>query len=155
MLPAHVTRYTAERMSTLLVISTERGEGKTAVAATLTHRVIASGGTAVAVKPFGGKDEIGPDSDAAVFATLLGGASETQQELAIPAKGLTKKYMQDTARSVRAAKADLAVVEGSSQLSADNSAALAEALKAKVVVVVRHRRGMTTADVTTRTAPFS
>jgi BioD-like phosphotransacetylase family protein len=155
MLPAPVTRYTADRMSNLLIVSAERGEGKTAVAAALASRVIASGGTAIAVKPFGGEEEIGPDSDAAVFAALLGGASETQQELAIPAKGLTKKSMQDAARAVRAAKADLAVVEGSSQLSAENSAALADALKAKVVVVVRHARGMTVADVTARTEPFS
>ncbi len=142
-------------MSNLLVVSAERGEGKTAVAAALASRVIASGGTAIAIKPFGGEDEIGPDSDAAVFASLLGGASETQLELAIPAKGLTKKSMQDTARAIRAGKADLALVEGSSNLSAENSAALAEAIKAKVVAVVRHTRGMTVSDVTARTEPFS
>lgn len=155
MLPALFTRYTRERMSILLVVSAKRGEGKTAVAAALASRVIASGGKAIALKPFGGQDEIGSDSDTAVFANLLGGASETQLELAIPARGLTKKSMQDTARSVRAAKADLAVVEGSSNLSADNSASLADALKAKVIVVVQHARGMTVSDVTARTEPFS
>jgi BioD-like phosphotransacetylase family protein len=138
-------------MSNVLVVSTDRGEGKTAVAAVLAHRVIAAGGTAAALKPFGSADEIGPDS--AVFASLLGGDEVTGQ--AIPSNGLTKKSMTDTAKALKALKVDLAVVEASSELSADNTAALADALDAKVVVVVRHAHGMTASDVTGHTGPYA
>jgi BioD-like phosphotransacetylase family protein len=130
-------------MSNLLVVSTDRGEGKTAVAATLAHAAVTSGRTAVAIKPFGGADEIGADS--AIFVSLLNGDPVTEQ--AIPAKGLTKKSMTDTAKALKALKVDLAVVEASSELSSDNTAALADALDAKIVVVLRHTHGMTAADV--------
>ena len=138
-------------MSNVLVVSTDRGEGKTAVAATLAHAAIASGRTAVALKPFGSVDEIGADS--AIFASLLGGDAATEQ--AIPAKGLTKKSMTDTAKALKALKADLAVVEASSELSSDNTGALADALDAKVVVVVRHTHGMTAADLSGHTRPYA
>jgi BioD-like phosphotransacetylase family protein len=139
-------------MSNLLVVSTDRGEGKTAVAATLAHVAITSGRTAVALKPFGGADEIGADS--AIFASLLG-SDDAATEQAIPAKGLTKKSMTDTAKALKALKVDLAVVEASSELSPDNTAALADALEAKIVLVVRHTHGMTSAAVAAHTGSYS
>ncbi len=139
------------RMSNVLVVSTERGEGKTAVVAALAHSVTTSGRTTVALKPFGSADEIGADS--AIFASLLGGDEATEQ--AIPARGLAKKSMAETTKALKALKVDLAVVEASSELSADNTAALADALDAKIVVVARHAHGMTASDVTGHTGPYA
>ena len=133
-------------MATLLVVSKERGEGKTAVAAALARRVIAGGGRAVAIKPFGAGDEIGPESDAAIFARLLG-TDAGGEPAAIPARGLTKKSMVETAKAVKALGHDLTVVEASSELSPGNATDLAGALDARVVVVARHRHGMTAADL--------
>ncbi len=140
-------------MGNLLIVSTERGEGKTSVAAALAHRASTAGRSAAAIKPFGAGDELGPGSDGAVFERLLGTWAD-RRPAALPEGELPESALDATAASVAALGSDSVLVEASSAISPRNCARLADALDAAILVVARHRHGMSAADVLERTGSY-
>ena len=140
-------------MGNLLVVSAERGEGKTAVAATLAHRAAAAGRSAAAIKPFGAGDEVGPGSDGLIFERLVGTGAGRRPE-SLPAGDLSGAEIGAAAEAVAALASDSVVVEASSELGSGDGARLAEALGAPVLLVARHRRGMTAGEVLERTGHY-
>ena len=137
-------------MGNLIVVSAERGEGKTSVAATLAHRAAAAGRSAAAIKPFGAGDEVGSGSDGLIFERLVGTAAG-RWPAALPDGDLTGSELDAAAEAVAALESDSVVVEASSELDPRDRLRLAEALSAPVLVVARHRHGMSAADVLERT----
>lgn len=137
-------------MGNLIVVSAERGEGKTSVAATLAHRAAAAGRSAAAIKPFGAGDEVGSGSDGLIFERLVGTAAG-RWPAALPDGDLTGSELDAAAEAVAALESDSVVVEASSELDPRDRLRLAEALGAPVLVVARHRHGMSAADVLERT----
>ena len=141
-------------MGNVLVVSGERGEGKSAIAAALAHRAIESGRKAAAIRPLGGPDEAGEGSDAAAFERLLG-PSASGPTAPVPEGGLDEGALGGAARACADLGADAVFAECSSDLSTGDAARLADALDAQVVVTVRHRHGMSAADVAGRFEPLS
>ncbi len=137
-------------MGNLIVVSAEPGEGKTSVAATLAHRAAAAGRSAAAIKPFGAGDEVGSGSDGLIFERLVGTAAG-RWPAALPDGDLTGSELDAAAEAVAALESDSVVVEASSELDPRDRLRLAEALSAPVLVVARHRHGMSAADVLERT----
>ncbi len=147
------SRYTLGPMGNLLVVSAGRGEGKTSVAATLARRAAAAGRSAAAIKPFGAQDELGPRSDTLIFERLVGTAAGSWPA-ALPDGDLSEGELKAAAEAVASLESNSVAVEASSDLSPQDGARLAEALDAEVLVVVRHRHGMSATDVAERTAPY-
>ena len=140
-------------MGNLVVVSTERGEGKTSVAATLAHRAAAAGRSAAAIKPFGAGDEVGPGSDGAIFQRLVGTGADGRPA-ALPEGELPGSELDAAAEAVAALGSDSVVVEASSEISPRDCARLADALDASILVVARHRHGMSADDVLERTGRY-
>ncbi len=147
------SRYTLCPMGNLLVVSAGRGEGKTSVAATLAHRAAAAGRSAAAIKPFGAGGEVGPGSDALIFERLVG-TTAGNWPAALAGGDLPESELNAAAEAVASLGSDSVAVEASSELAPRDCARLAEVLEAKVLVVARHRHGMSAADVLERTGPY-
>ena len=141
-------------MGNVLVVSKERGEGKTAVAAGLAQRAREAGRSAAAIKPFGAAEETGDPCDAASFSRLLGnsGSGSTSP---IPPRGLGDAALDSASEACTNFSADSVFVECSSEVDEKGAVRLADRLDARVIVVARHRHGMSAEEVAERTAPFS
>ncbi len=141
-------------MGNVLVVSGERGEGKTAIAATLAHRAAESGRSAAAAKPLGTEGEIGERSDAEGFERLLGD-SASGPTAPIPGGGLDAGALDAAARACADLGADSVFAECSSDLGPADASRLADALDAAVLIVARHRHGMSAADIAGLAEPFA
>ena len=140
-------------MGNLIITSTEPGEGKTAVAATLAHRAAAAGRSSAAVSPFCSSGIGGPQDDSQIFDRLVGTQSPEWPPVA-PGEALAGSDLDDVSSSVNGLAADMVAVEVSSELSQVDCVRLADALDAKILIVVRHRHGMTADDILERTVPY-
>jgi BioD-like phosphotransacetylase family protein len=138
-------------MNVLYVTSNQRGAGKTAFCATLAHQMVEDGRRAAVWKPIGGAN----DADAAIYRHLLGQADGGGPREA-PKGGLTPALIEDIKKTAGEAGEgqDVLLVEGSPDLSAEDSQQLAEALDAKVVVVARFDAGLEAAGLSEWGAPF-
>ena len=127
-------------MTVLYVTSQERGEGKTALCASLAAELKRQGKGAVVFKPLAAP---GDDHDADMYQRLLGQA-EAPPQLKASGGSISGKQLSEieSAAGKLAAGQDLLLVEGSSAFTEKSSARLAEALSARVLVVERHRPGL-------------
>jgi len=136
-------------MAVLYLASDQEGAGKTALCASLAHRMEQAGRKAAVFKPVAGEG-LGADSDpdVASFHKLLDQRAEGWP-IDLPKRGLTAKPLGE----IRAAfdrvseGADLILVEGSCALSLDQTGELANSLDAKVLVVSRYRRDLSASDL--------
>lgn len=133
-------------MRILYVVSDAPGAGKTAVCGALAQLWREVGKEAVAVKPLS-ETRDGADEDAVALARLLG------QESPEPPAPLGDDLDDETVAAVRDRVAQVAqgrqvvLVEGCDSLSPEDHRRLADALDAGVLVVSRHRPGMSGADL--------
>ena len=136
-------------MNILLVVSESHGDGKTAISATLAHYVATLGKTVTVVKPFGGTNELGENSDSHIFSSLIG-SKQSDWPIKLPETGLLDKQgrpCQDL-KNVKneltniSKNHDLVVVEISSKIPKFEQAKIAEFLEAKVLAVIRHKHGL-------------
>jgi BioD-like phosphotransacetylase family protein len=138
-------------MNVLYVTSDQRGAGKTAFCTTLAHQLMKRGERAAVWKPIGTADDL----DATVYRQLLGQADNGGMRRA-PKGGVTPTLLEDikTAAGEAGEGQDVLLVEGSSDLSAEDSQRVADALDAKVVVVARFEPGLDATRLSDCGAPF-
>ena len=125
-------------MPVLYVASDQPGAGKTAFCAAVAHLLKQQGVRASVFKPLSAAAEADPD--AAIYHRLLG-QPETGWPRAIPKGGVTTSGLKDieAASAEMLGENDLLLVEASSEVSAEDSGRLLEALDAKAVVMARYR----------------
>ena len=132
-------------MAVLYVASDDRGAGKTAFCAGLAHLLRQQGKRAAVLKPLGDPD----DPDVPMYRNLLGQA-ETDEPRRVPRAGLTSTLLDDLKAAADEATdgQDVLIVEGTSDLSAKDSMQVADALDARVAVVVGFRPRLGTRNLT-------
>ena len=136
-------------MSVLYVASDRPGAGKTALCVTLASKLRDQGKKTAVFKPVASLAEGGSaDSDPEVYLQLLGQGAEGWP-FALPPEGLTDPLLDQikAAFDVVSTGSDAVLVEGSDGLSAEDSVRIAEALKAKVLVVAQYRRELVASDL--------
>ena len=136
-------------MNILLVVSENHGDGKTAISATLAHYVATLGKKVTVVKPFGGTNELGQNSDSYIFSSLVG-SKPSDWPMELPETGLIdnqdrpyqalKDVKNDLIKISR--NHDLVIAEISSKISKSEQAKIAKFLEAKVLAVIRHKHGL-------------
>ena len=133
-------------MVVVYVVSEQDGAGKTALTAALAHVLRGQGQRATALKPIASESA---DPDPEIYRVLLGQEADSRP-LELPGEGLTPQVMEEVSSQVAqvSKEADVVLVEGSGRLSAEDSAQLAEALSAKVLVVSRYDPGLEAAQLT-------
>ena len=132
-----------------MVVSNETGSGKTAISAAISRLLDRAGKKATVVKPFYCPQNGGEaDTDGESYKRLLG-IEPKGWPIELHEKGLTPKPLKQAEAIVEGVSqgADLVVVEGSRRLSKEESGKLAEALDAKVLVVVAYKRGLKAAEL--------
>jgi len=119
-------------MAVLYVASDRSGAGKTALSASLASILAEEDLSVAVIKPLAGPD----DTDVSAYADLLG-ASQVSLPLTVPADGISPATADSIQQSYAASQdgKDVLIVEGTSDLSQQDHAKLADALDATVVVV--------------------
>ena len=127
-------------MAVLYVASDERGIGKTAFCVTFADQVNHLGKKAAVFKPLSPRTSSGPDPDVGIYQRLLD-QPEMGYSFQLSNGGLTTKLTKDikAAFDKVGSGQDLLLVEGSSEVSAEATAQLVEALDAQVLVLVGYR----------------
>ena len=143
-------------MTVLYVASDREGAGKTTLCATLAWRMARRGKKPAVFKPLvaAGPDPIS-DQDATIYTKLLPalGLPEDETSLGWPVKLPADGLTADVLDRIKAASdrfsdgADAVLVEGSCALSVEESARIAAALDADVLVVVRYQRDLSAAQL--------
>lgn len=133
-------------MSVLYVASNQPGAGKTALCSALALVLRRQGQKVAVFKPFTDGDL---DDDAATYRALLDQESDGWPLQAPSGGGLSAESIAEASSALSAvgAQADHVIVEGSSAISAADSAKLAAALDAKVVVVAAYKPELTTSNL--------
>jgi BioD-like phosphotransacetylase family protein len=137
-------------MAVLYVASDQPGAGKTALCATLADELNRRGKRAAVFKPLGRVDGPGSDPDAETFERLLG-RPNTEWPAPLPRRRVDPKLL-DGIRDAAAKLSeglDVLLVEGSSDISPAASSRLADALDARVVMVLRFQPGLESAHLKT------
>ena len=134
-------------MAVLYVASDRPGAGKTALCAALAAQLRGEGHTVSLLKPLRVQEEgagDGPDRDVAAFRQALGNGADIAEPQTLSAEQLAEGLPDDIA-GLAPSSGDAAIVEGisvSDGLGAA-SAALADALDARVALVVGYTPGLT------------
>jgi hypothetical protein len=134
-------------MIVLYVASDQEGVGKTATCAALARKLRQQGRSVAIFKPLAGSG-VGPDSDADVYQRLLNQKVDVSPFDAVEGRlgaGLLNRVK--SAFGPVAKGMDVVLVEGSCGLSVEQSSQLVEALDARALVVVRHRRELSASDL--------
>ena len=132
-------------MSVLLVASDQPGAGKTALCAALALSLTNQGKSVTVFKPFASGDS---DTDGDSYHKLLGQPVDGWPQQ-IPASGLNEQAIEDASQTVASLSEgkDVTIVEGTNALSPGDTALLAGALNASVVLVAAYRRDLTASDL--------
>ena len=131
-------------MSILYVVSDRQGAGKTALCASLAYLLRAQGKTATAFKSVA---DGASDSDAAIYAALLGAATPPPPDAnAVDAIAAAAQRLQ--------ADNEIVIAEASNSLTTAQSQRIAEALDARVLALVNFDAALSAADVAAVAAPF-
>lgn len=136
-------------MSVLYVASDQDGAGKTAVCATLAHLLSRRGMRVTTLKPLTADADTGVDGDAGVYEKLL----DQRQPDGWPLDAEEGDPGPERLESIRGTVAtesegaDVTLIEGSCRLSAEATARVAEAVDARVLLVLRHRGGQSGAEL--------
>ena len=143
-------------MNVLYVISDQEGAGKTALCATLAHKLMRMGRRVAVFKPLArAGSRAKDDPDAAAYAKLLpdlglsGDRTRDGWPLDLPKSGLTRKLLKGMEATLGRLSddRDVALGEGSCALSPEAWGQVAEALDAKALVVARYRHDLTASDL--------
>ena len=136
-------------MSVLYVASDGRGAGKTALSAALAGILSAQGRRVGVFKPFAALG-VQPDADpdGASYQVLIGQAADGWPVEA-PSGGLTQDAIDGATRAIAMVSEgrDTVIVEGSNALTPQDTARLAAALEAHVVVVSAYRQQLMPTDL--------
>jgi BioD-like phosphotransacetylase family protein len=135
-------------MSVLYIASDGRGAGKTALSAALAVILSKRGGSVGVFKPFAALGmQADSDPDGASYHALTGQAADGWP--VDSAGGLTQDAIDGATRALARVSEgkDAVIVEGSNALSPQDTARLAAAMDARVVVVSAYRRELTAADL--------
>jgi BioD-like phosphotransacetylase family protein len=145
-------------MAVLYVASDQPGAGKTALCAALAAQLRAQGNKVSLSKPVRVQEEdgaSGPDPDVAAFQQALGDGASIAEPKTLSPEQLAGGLPKDIASKIKPS-GDLNIVEGIS--SGDGlgvaSAALADALDARVVLVVGYHAGLDANAVKAAAEPF-
>ena len=136
-------------MTVLYVVSDQEGAGKTALCATLAHKIGQHGVKAAVFKPVAAAGlDSDSDPDTQVYHKLLGQHAEGWP-LNLSGSGLTPALLKETKDVINQVSegADVVLAEGSCGLSAEEFEVLVDALDAKVLVVSRYRHDLSASQL--------
>lgn len=145
-------------MAVLYVASDQPGAGKTALCAALAAQLRAQGTKVSLLKPVRVQAEdiaAGSDPDVAAFQQVLGDEASVAEPQTLTAEQLAGGLPKDVAGKIKPS-GDVTIVEG---ISAGDglgtaSAALADALDARVLLIVAYRAGLEADAVKSAAEPF-
>ncbi len=136
-------------MTVLYVASDQEGAGKTALCAALAQIMKRKGNNVAIFKPMASADQdVDSDPDTETYRKLLDQVVDGKP-LGLSSGGLTPELLEQAKSAFNNVSegADVVIVEGSSGLSASDAKTLVEAFDAKVIVVSRYDRELSSSQM--------